>query len=74
MNKDLREMLFQEFSPLEEMKQHDNQLKKEQLKQLKKILIQMINHPEIIELFTELAEELIDDKLVQDSFSKVRKK
>ena len=56
------------------MKRHDNQLKKEQLKQLKKILIQMINHPEIIELFTELAEELIDDKLVQDSFSKVRKK
>ena len=74
MNKNLREMLFQESSPLEEMKQHDNQLKKEQLKQLKKILIQMINHPEIIELFTELAEELIDDKLVQDSYSKVRKK
>ena len=73
-NKNLREMLFQESSPLEEMKQHDNQLKKEQLKQLKKILIQMINHPEIIELFTELAEELVDDKLVQDSYSKVRKK
>lgn len=67
-------MLFQESSPLEEMKRHDNQLKKEQLKQLKKILIQMINYPEIIELFTELAEELIDDKLVQDIFSKVRKK
>lgn len=64
-------MLFQESSPLEEMKRHDNQLKKEQLK---RILIQMINYPEIIELFTELAEELIDDKLVQDSFSKVRKK
>lgn len=34
----------------------------------------MIKHPEIIELFTELAEELVDDKLVQDSYSKVRKK
>lgn len=74
MNKNLREMLFQESSPLEEMKRHDNQIKKEQLKQLKKILIQMINHPGIIELFTELAEELVDDKLVQDSYSKVRKK